>query len=280
MWATDEPAEHGVVVPLPGSDAAPDAPATEQQFLGSHRTVAHLWPPLGALLVREGLLTDTDLEAALAQQRLSPSRRLGEILVDRGTVPASTVARLVAEQYELPFVELANVDVDRLAARLLSEDVARRCSALPIGYLEDGSLQVVVADPTNVLYSDELRLELKVPLRFAVAGPEEIDAAITVVHEQSSAEVQEAVDPWFDAPAVVTEPEPEARQTHAETDRVEGEASAESHDAATDEVVHQQASAVVEEAVGWFDVPAAVTEPEPEARQTHAETDRRGRGVR
>src|SRR5207245_11793215 len=62
-------------------------------------------PALGALLVRDGLLTEEDLDAALAQQRLTGSKRLGEILVERGVVNRTQVARLVAEQYELPFLD-------------------------------------------------------------------------------------------------------------------------------------------------------------------------------
>jgi hypothetical protein len=145
--------------------------ASNKRYLGSERSIAHLWPPLGAMLIRDGLVTDTELETALAQQRLSASRRLGEILVDRGVVTTTDVARLVAEQYELPFVELAESGVELEAASLLQEEIAWRCTALPIRFLPDGSLQVAVADPTNVLYSDEVRSALDLPLQFAVAAP-------------------------------------------------------------------------------------------------------------
>ncbi len=42
------------------------------------------WRVLGSLLLRDGLVTELELEAALAQQRLSSTRRLGEILIQRG----------------------------------------------------------------------------------------------------------------------------------------------------------------------------------------------------
>ncbi len=189
------------------ADTSPLTTANDEPYFGSQRAVAHLWPPLGALLIREGLVSDAELETALAQQRLSASRRLGELLVERGIVTRADVARLVAEQYELPFVELAESEVERTTAALLPEEIARRYAALPIGFLPDGSLRVVVADPTNVLYSDELHLALGVPISFAVADPSAIDAAITLAHEHASAVddsleetpvVADFVDPYAD----------------------------------------------------------------------------------
>jgi type IV pilus assembly protein PilB len=151
-------------------------------FLGSSPTVTQLWPPLGALLVRDGLVTDEELDAALAQQRLSGGKRLGEILFERGSVTRADVARLVAEQYELPFVDLVWSELDPEAAALLPEEVARRYSALPIDFDGAGALRVAISDPAAVLYSDELRATLGVPLTFAVASPDAIDVAIDRTH--------------------------------------------------------------------------------------------------
>jgi type IV pilus assembly protein PilB len=143
----------------------------------------HPWPALGALLMREGLVEKDVLEDALAEQRAS-GLRLGEILVERGAVTRTQVARVLAEQHELPFIELAEAEMEIEAATRLPEDLARRYSALPVGLEPDGTLLVAVADPTNVLHSDELRLALGVPLRFGVAAPDAIDAAIAFIHQQ------------------------------------------------------------------------------------------------
>ncbi len=142
------------------------------------------WPALGSLLVRDGLLTEEELQDALESQRES-GKRLGEILVERGSVTKTQVARLLAEQVEMPLVELGESDVDNEAAMLLPEDLARRYSAVPVGFLPDNSLLVAVADPTNVLHWDELRLALGVPIRFGVAAPDAIDAAIAFVHQET-----------------------------------------------------------------------------------------------
>lgn len=189
--APDEPwdvtTSQSVVVKLMPEESPSAATSYEDSSFSTHRAVSHFGPPLGALLTREGLLSDEELEVALAQQRVSTSWRLGEILVDRGTVAASVVARLIAEQYELPFVELADLVIDSVAAARLPREIAREFPAIPIAAHADGSLEVAIADPTNVYYSDELHSALGVPLTFVVAAPDAIDAALESVHAQITA---------------------------------------------------------------------------------------------
>jgi type IV pilus assembly protein PilB len=71
-----------------------------------------------------------------------------------------------------------------------------------VRFLDDGSVLVAVADPTNVLFSDELRLALGVPVRVGVASADAIDRAIGRVHEEV-AELEEIVEEEQDAGATV-----------------------------------------------------------------------------
>ena len=56
------------------------------------------WRQLGALLADEGLLTPTELELALDEQRRT-GRLLGQIVVDRGFVSAFSLARVLSAQH-------------------------------------------------------------------------------------------------------------------------------------------------------------------------------------
>lgn len=62
-----------------------------------------IWRPLGELLVSKNLVTEEEVEAALAEQSES-GRLLGAILVERGYVSGPALAVALAEQYG---VELA-----------------------------------------------------------------------------------------------------------------------------------------------------------------------------
>lgn len=55
------------------------------------------WRPIGTVLVDQGLITEADLNAALAEQRQS-GRRLGEILIDSGRITWLALANAIAEQ--------------------------------------------------------------------------------------------------------------------------------------------------------------------------------------
>src|SRR3989304_1981314 len=68
----------------------------------------------------------------------------------RGGAGGAGVARALAEQHGLEFVDLVHVDVDPSALSLLPEKLARRYEALPIRLLDDQTVLIAVADPTTV----------------------------------------------------------------------------------------------------------------------------------
>ncbi len=173
--ADDDNDARGVVVEL-RADGQTDTSTPEPG------APTHHGPPLGALLLREGIVSAEELDRALTQQSLSTSWRLGEILVDRGVVTSGVVARLIAEQYELPYVELEKLWVEPAVAALLPREIAREFPAVPISKSPDGALEVAIADPTNVYYSDELHNALGVQLTFVVAAPDAIDALLEATH--------------------------------------------------------------------------------------------------
>lgn len=67
------------------------------------------WRPLGALLVEKRLLTEQELEAALAEQRRT-GRLVGQILVERGSLSAFALARALSEQHGVELQTEAQLD--------------------------------------------------------------------------------------------------------------------------------------------------------------------------
>ena len=61
--------------------------------------------PLGALLIDEGLLTEAQLDAALAEQGRR-GKPLGRLLIESGTISEAELVRTLARQVGLEFVDL------------------------------------------------------------------------------------------------------------------------------------------------------------------------------
>jgi hypothetical protein len=141
-------------------------------------TTNDAWVPLGTLLLRVGAIDHEQLEMALAEKERSP-RRLGEILVEWGWVPSVAIARALAQQYDIPFLDLSTTEVEDDAALLLPEDVARRLQALPVKRLDDNLLLVGLADPTDVLAAEELRTLFPTGVCLNVVDIDALEAAFT-----------------------------------------------------------------------------------------------------
>jgi MSHA biogenesis protein MshE len=133
--------------------------------------------PLGALLVREGLITNEQLELALIDQQ-GTGLRLGELLVQCGWVESAAISRALAEQYDMEFVDLDATEIDPEAVAKLPARAARSHDAIPIRFLDDGRLLVGVADPTDIGACDELRSLLGVAMRLAVVDQTELHRAL------------------------------------------------------------------------------------------------------
>lgn len=132
--------------------------------------------PLGSLIVRDGLARVTDVRDALIEAQ-ETDRRLGEVMLAHGWIRERDLARLLAEQEKLEFVDLAKIDLEDDAVDCLSESLARRVKA--IAYARVGrSVLVAVADPTDGPGLDALREAAGRNVRFRVALGSEIEAAL------------------------------------------------------------------------------------------------------
>jgi type IV pilus assembly protein PilB len=137
---------------------------------------------LGDMLVRDGLLTPEQLREALAEKAENRQKRLGEIVLERGWVSSRDLANALAEQHGLEFVELGHANIDEAAADLLPERLARRYRAIPVRFLAEDSVLVAVADPTDVVASDDLKLALGLNLRLAVAESGDLERTLTRIY--------------------------------------------------------------------------------------------------
>jgi type IV pilus assembly protein PilB len=105
----------------------------------------------------------------------SPEALLREYQV----IDGEQLSRAIAERYGLDHIDLSIYKVDMGAANLLSMSAARRYKALPVGYVDQDTLLLAMADPANVLAVDDIQMMTDLKCRVGVAAEEDIDALIS-----------------------------------------------------------------------------------------------------
>ena len=139
---------------------------------------------LGVVLVKSGIITIDQLGEALGRAH-ERGGNLARVLIEDKLLTEEQFVGTLAEQLGLEFVDLADYPVDPVAARMVTETLARRYLALPIGWWE-GRLIVAMADPSNVFAIDDIRTLTGAEVRQVVATAEAVTAAINKYHRRDS----------------------------------------------------------------------------------------------
>jgi type IV pilus assembly protein PilB len=175
---------------------------------------------LGDVAVELGFVDRELVEQVMAKEQES-NKPMGALLVESGIIDSAQLARMLAERNSLPYVDLNVFEVDKGAANLIDASEAQRYDAIPIAFLENGSLLVVTADPSNVVGTDDIAAATGYEVRRAIATAEGIDALITRLRGLSgSVELQADRDGEADDDSVldlraVAEEAPVVKLVHA-----------------------------------------------------------------
>jgi len=138
---------------------------------------------IGDLLVKNGIITDEQLMNALATQKKTGGK-LGNTLIELGLVTSHQFHKFLADQMNLPFIDLKHYHYKPEVVRLLPETAARRFRAMVLNQ-EDNRLLVGVADPTDIYAYDELTKKLKQPIKLAVVYESELLKALDSVYRRT-----------------------------------------------------------------------------------------------
>jgi type IV pilus assembly protein PilB len=127
-------------------------------------------------LLEDGLLTTDQLSVAVDQHQ-TLGRSLGRVLVDQGILSETQLVAALAQQIGLRFIDLSDFPVDGSALARIPGSVCRQHMAIPIGF-EDGRIVVAMADPANVFAADDIRTISGYEVLPAVATRADVAAAI------------------------------------------------------------------------------------------------------
>jgi type IV pilus assembly protein PilB len=171
--------------PVPASDAAAsgagDAGGGDEQsaWSGITRPSRRDSSPrfLTDVIVELGFASREQVDDAVQTSRssaITPERAL----LDRGLLTQDELSRALAERYGLDHLDLESFKVDMSAANLVSTAAAKRYQAVPVAFVDRGTLLIAMADPANVLAVDDVAIMTGYEVRVAVAPPEDIAALI------------------------------------------------------------------------------------------------------
>jgi len=127
---------------------------------------------IGSLLLDRGDITRPQLDAALAEQRIS-GERLDRVLVRLGFVGRDRVLAAVGDQFHMPVVDLAGLTVDRSVLAALPATLVYKQRCVPIAR-ENGTITVATSDPYEIAVLDELRLLTGSSIELVLADDEEL----------------------------------------------------------------------------------------------------------
>lgn len=134
---------------------------------------------LGDCLVQKGMITEEQLEQALAKQKETGSK-IGETIVDLGFVSEMDIIDVLADQMGIEYVDVRKIKVDEDAARLLKEDFLRKNVLLPIGYdeLVPNVLRVAMSDPMDIIAIDDISIITNLQVEPVLSTKAQINMAI------------------------------------------------------------------------------------------------------
>lgn len=137
-------------------------------------------PKVGEILVRSGLIDEAQLRAALGDQS-NWGQRLGITLVKMGVIEERDLVRALAQQLQLPVVELEGKRVQPEVLELVPVEIADKHSCVPL-FVKEGpagrTLFVGMDDPSDLEAIDDLGFRTGCKIQPVLVSPSDLAEAI------------------------------------------------------------------------------------------------------
>lgn len=145
-------------------------------------------PRIGDLLLREGLITQDQLNKALQEQRHNGTR-VGYNLVKLGFVKETDLTRMLARQHKMPAVDLTKFQVDSRIAKLIPGELALKHNVLPLK--RDGrTLTIAMSDPATMSVLDDIKFITRLDIFPVIAGEFTLRNAIEKFYSSGEAQME------------------------------------------------------------------------------------------
>ena len=122
---------------------------------------------LGELLINKGFLSEEKLLLALSYQKITDTL-IGEALIKLGFNSSLEIAKALAEQAGIPFLDLSEYSVNEEAIRLIPKNIAEANGFIPLRF-DDAEIEIGMLNPSDITVLDTVKkLTGKTPRVFMV----------------------------------------------------------------------------------------------------------------
>ena len=140
---------------------------------------------IGDLLLGMGLISQQQLEEALALQKTS-HQRLGTVLIENGFITEQQLIEALEIQLGIQYIDLSRTTIPPEMAQVLSKNIARKHAVVPVK-VERDSLYLAMSDPLNFVAIEEVKTATHKRVIPMVATATAVDRAIITLYGNEGA---------------------------------------------------------------------------------------------
>lgn len=144
------------------------------------------------LLKKSGKVSEDQL-AGLLEQQQTEKKPLQDVAIAANVISETELTKAYAEEIDVPFVEIDVKNLDKENLKLIPERIARQYNAVLLHIEEDGSKQLVMADPDDIQAISFLQKQLGSNLHICIATRSNILAALDQYRGNISSEITKVI---------------------------------------------------------------------------------------
>ena len=131
---------------------------------------------IGVELVRRKYITQDQLDEGLILQQRKKIR-LGEALIELGYLSEDDLAKVLADQLSIPYIDFKTCEIAEDALGQMPLELIKSNTVIPVKF-DNNILTVCVVDPLDSHLKNFLEEYMSIPINIAIAGKTAIRNAI------------------------------------------------------------------------------------------------------
>ncbi len=140
---------------------------------------------LGESLLSKGLISEDQLNEASSRAKRG-KLPLSQVLIEMGFVTKEEAYNIIAEEMDVPYVDMSNYIVDPKVVNLIDREDAAQHLIYPLFKIEN-TLTIAMADPADLAAIDKVRMKTNLEVETCLAAEDDMREAIKGSYDKGDA---------------------------------------------------------------------------------------------